>query len=193
VRPSIGLFGLSAATGFSGTPRLAQTLEETRAATRARAERFQQRIEMSITHVSYESIVDDDEELLALVRRSTCCDLLLLGQADPSSPGHARSRERLEQVVLQSAAPTLVLPAAGRQPLTANKVMIAWDGSHGAARAVSGALPLLRLGRAPDGRHDAFDAGADGCAGSDVALKVDDMWDMARSPGAPSFPLHRAP
>jgi nucleotide-binding universal stress UspA family protein len=139
-----GLFGLSVATGFSGTPRLAQALEETRAATRERAERFQQRMEMSIAHVSFEAVVDDDDELLALVRRSTCCDLLVLAQPDPSWPGHARSREQLEQVVLQSAAPTLVLPSTCQHPLAANKVMIAWDGSHGAARAVSGALPLLQ-------------------------------------------------
>jgi hypothetical protein len=61
---------------------------------------------------------------------------------------HARYRDQVEQVVLQSLAPTLLLPHAAGRSLIGENVMIAWDGSHGAARAVVGALPLLqRAGR----------------------------------------------
>jgi nucleotide-binding universal stress UspA family protein len=139
-----GLFGLSVATGFSGTPRLAQAVEESRAAAHARAGRFLERMEMPAGPASFESVIDEDDDLTALVRRGTCCDLLVLAQPDPAWPGFARSRDQLEQVVLQSAAPTLVLPSAGQHALSADTVMIAWDGSHEAARAVAGALPLLQ-------------------------------------------------
>lgn len=139
-----GLFGLSVATGFSGTSRLAHAVEESRAAARGCAERFQQRMEMSMAPVSFETVVDEDDDVTALARRSTCCDLLVLAQPDRAWPGYERCRDQLEQVVLQSAAPTLVLPSAPRHALSAERVMIAWDGSHGAARAVAGALPLLR-------------------------------------------------
>jgi nucleotide-binding universal stress UspA family protein len=138
-----GLFG----PGGAGAPRLAQAAEESRAGARARAGQFQERLNTASTSVSFEAVLDDDDEVSALVRRSTCCDLLVTGQPDPAWFGFARSRDQLERIVLQSVAPTLVLPCAGRRPLATDNVMIAWDGSHGAARAVVGALPLLRQAR----------------------------------------------
>jgi nucleotide-binding universal stress UspA family protein len=50
----------------------------------------------------------------------------------------------VEQVVLHSARPTLILPYAGRFDEVGQRVMVAWDDSREAARAVSDALPLLR-------------------------------------------------
>lgn len=138
------LFGQSVATGFSGTPRLARALEETVAAARERAQRFCQRMEMSAAVPSFEAAVEADDDLTALVRRSACADLIVVAQPDPAWPAHGRSRDQLEQLVLQSAAPTLVLPFAGSPALSVDRVMVAWDGSHGAARAVAGAMPLLR-------------------------------------------------
>ncbi len=139
-----GRFGHSVVTGLSRTARLAQAADESRATARDRAERFQQCMEMSMASVSFEAVVDEDDDVTALARRSTCCDLLVLTQPDPAWSGHERSLGQLEQVVLQSAAPTLVLPFAGRHSLSADRVMIGWDGSHEAARAVAGALPLLQ-------------------------------------------------
>lgn len=142
-----GLFGHSVATGFSGTARLAEAVELSRAAAIERAERFQQRMELSTVPVSFETVVDEEDDLTALTRHSTCCDLLVLAQANPAWTGHERARDLLEQLVLQSAAPTLVLPFSRRPALSADKVMVAWDGSHEAARAVAGALPLLQRAR----------------------------------------------
>lgn len=142
-----GLFGLSVTTGFAGTPRLAQAVEESRAAAHARARLFQERLAELADPVSSEAVVDEDDDVTTLVRRGTCCDLLVLGQPDPAGPNHARWRDQVEQVVLQSVAPTLLLPHAGGHSLDADNVMIAWDGSHEAARAVVGSLPLLRHAR----------------------------------------------
>jgi nucleotide-binding universal stress UspA family protein len=142
-----GLFGLGVETGFAGTPRLAQAVEESRAAARARASRFQERLNTVSTPVSFEAVLDDDDDVTALVRRSTCSDLLVVSQPDPAWLAYARCRDQLERVVLQGVAPTLVLPCMGQHTLATDNVMIAWDGSHGAARAVVGALPLLRQAR----------------------------------------------
>lgn len=142
-----GLFGLGVETGFAGTPRLAQAVEESRAAAQARARQLQDRLGTTSTPVSFEAVIDDDDEVTALVRRSTCCDLLVVGQPDPAWLGFARCRDQVERIVLQSVAPTLVLPCMGHNTLATENVMIAWDGSHGAARAVVGALPLLRQAR----------------------------------------------
>jgi nucleotide-binding universal stress UspA family protein len=142
-----GLFGLSVATGFAGTPRLAQAVEESRAAAHARARRFQERVAALADPASSEAVVDEEDDVTALIHRGTCCDLLVLGQPDPAWPHHARCRDQVEQVVLQSVAPTLLLPHAGSRLTIGDDVMIAWDGSHGAARAVVGALPLLQRAR----------------------------------------------
>ena len=69
----------------------------------------------------------------------------MLTQADPAAPGHRLVQDLVEQVLLYSARPTLILPYAGRFDTIGTNVMVAWDDCHEAARAVSDALPLLRL------------------------------------------------
>ena len=49
--------------------------------------------------------------------------------------------------MLQSARPTLIVPYAGQFDTIATRVMVAWDDSREAARAIRDALPLLRLAR----------------------------------------------
>ena len=53
----------------------------------------------------------------------------------------------VEQVVLYSAQPTLILPCAGRLDSIGTQIMVAWNDSRGSARAVSDAMPLLRLAK----------------------------------------------
>lgn len=139
-----GLFGLSVSTGFAGTCRLGEAMEESRAAIRGRAAHFRQRMETLSSNVSFEPVVDEDDDVTALVHRSICCDLLVLAQPDPVWTDYERCRDQVEQVALQSVVPTLVLPYAGRQSLSVDKIMIAWDGSQEVARAVTGAMPLLQ-------------------------------------------------
>ncbi len=93
---------------------------------------------------SFEAVVDESEEAASLVRHAHCSDLTLLTQADPGAPGHGGAQALVEQVVLHSARPTLILPYAGRFDAAFDKAMVAWDDSREAARALSDALPLLR-------------------------------------------------
>jgi nucleotide-binding universal stress UspA family protein len=71
----------------------------------------------------------------------------VLGQRDPSvlvevEPVH------LEDVVLSSGHPTLVVPYAGRfETLGERHILVAWNGSREAVRAVHDALPFLREAR----------------------------------------------
>ena len=94
---------------------------------------------------SCEAVVDESGQAPSLVRHAHCSDLTLLTQADPAAPGYRLAREVVEQVLLYSARPTLILPYAGRFESIGTKVMVAWDDSRESARAVSDALPLLRL------------------------------------------------
>jgi len=84
----------------------------------------------------------------AVLKRAGLHDLVILGQPDPSEAGATRRREVVDSVVLRNPRPTLMLPYAGRFDDFGKTALVAWDGSHGAARAVSDALPLLRRAQA---------------------------------------------
>ena len=94
---------------------------------------------------SFEAVLDESDKAPSLVRHVRCSDLCVLTQTDPSAPGHRAAQSLVEQVVLYSARPTLLLPYAGRVTRIGGQVMVAWDDSRESARAVSDALPLLRL------------------------------------------------
>ncbi|MEP6502565.1 MAG: universal stress protein [Betaproteobacteria bacterium] len=140
------LFALGVATGFAGTRRLAEAVEESRGAASARARHFVDRAKATAS-LSFEAVLDEEDDLSALMRRSNCCDLLVVGQPDPAWPGHALARQQLELFVLHSTAPTLVIPHAGEFPDAGSQVLIAWNGSSEAARAVAAAMPLLQRAR----------------------------------------------
>ncbi|NRR28637.1 universal stress protein [Oxalobacteraceae bacterium] len=93
-------------------------------------------------HSAEEHVVDDDAGT-GLSLHARYADLLVIGQTDPARstpllgdlPGH---------VILHAGRPVLVVPHAGAVPDSLRNVLIAWDASKEAARAVSAALPLLR-------------------------------------------------
>ena len=96
---------------------------------------------------SFEAVIDESEAAPSLVHHAHCSDLSLLTQADPDSAEHRGVQACVEQVVLNSARPTLILPYAGRLDAIGSRAMVAWDDSREAARAVKDALPLLRRAR----------------------------------------------
>ena len=96
---------------------------------------------------SFEAVVDEADKAPSLVRHAHCSDLTVLSQAEPGTPGHYLNQALVEQVVLYSARPTLILPYAGRIDTLGSHAMVAWDDSREAARALSDALPLLRLAK----------------------------------------------
>lgn len=76
---------------------------------------------------------------------AVCCryaDLSIFGQHDAAD---ARTPEDLvEQVVLGSGRPVLVVPWAGRFPDAGKRVAVAWNGTAEAARALHDAIPFMR-------------------------------------------------
>ncbi len=76
--------------------------------------------------------------------RST--DLVVIGQDDPDRPEPMREA-MIETALFEGTAPLLLVPYISRGAIALDRVMIAWDGSRTAARAVQAALPLLALAR----------------------------------------------
>jgi len=129
--PAVGQFATRAAS------RLQAQAEQA-------AERFRARCS-SAGVKSFEAVVDAAAAVPSLIGHSHCSDLVILTQARPDTRDHASTRELVEQVVLQSARPTLLLPYAGAVQTLGTRALVAWDDSREAARALWDALPLLRL------------------------------------------------
>ena len=110
------------------------------------AERFRQQCRAAGVK-SVEAVTDESDKARSLVRHAHCSDLTVMTQADPNAPGHRVAQALVEQVVLYGARPTLILPYAGRFATLGSNVLVAWDDSREAARALSDALPLLRLAK----------------------------------------------
>jgi len=75
----------------------------------------------------------------ALARRF---DLSVVTQAEPRKV--VPEGMILEAALFDSGRPVLAIPYIQKAGLTLNRVMVAWDGSRNAARAVGDAMPFLR-------------------------------------------------
>jgi nucleotide-binding universal stress UspA family protein len=71
-------------------------------------------------------------------------DLIVVGQHDPAGETGAETAGLAEQVVLTSGRPCLVVPYAETFPTPGERVLVAWNGSREAVRAVNDALPFLQ-------------------------------------------------
>lgn len=70
-------------------------------------------------------------------------DLTILGQVDPDNPEMAAFRPHPERITLASGRPILMVPYAGHFETLGRRVLVGWDASREATRAVSDAMPLL--------------------------------------------------
>jgi nucleotide-binding universal stress UspA family protein len=70
-------------------------------------------------------------------------DLTILGQLDPDRGDVDLVRPRPEHVTLASGRPILVVPYAGRFETVGRRVLIGWNATREATRAVNDAMPLL--------------------------------------------------
>lgn len=69
-------------------------------------------------------------------------DIVVIGQRAPDAPPDNGGMP--DRLILSAGRPTLVVPYAGRFPTVGKNVMVAWDASRLAARAVGDALPFLK-------------------------------------------------
>ena len=70
-------------------------------------------------------------------------DLIVLGQSDPDDPQGALFRPLPEEVALAVGRPILIIPYAGSWREIGRRVLVGWDASREATRAINDAMPLL--------------------------------------------------
>lgn len=80
---------------------------------------------------------DMTEGVISLARLH---DLVVMGQPDPDAPATGL---RPAEVVLAAGCPALIMPYAGDFPELGRSILVAWNGTREAARAVHDALFLI--------------------------------------------------
>ena len=69
-------------------------------------------------------------------------DLSIVGQAEPEKS--AVEEVIAEAALFESGRPIVVVPYIQKEPFKLDQVMVCWDGSRAAARAIGDAVPLLK-------------------------------------------------
>lgn len=69
-------------------------------------------------------------------------DLVVIGQANPDIPEPMREL-LIETILFESGVPVLIVPYIGSEAYQPKKVLVGWDGSSTATRAIHAALPVL--------------------------------------------------
>ena len=88
--------------------------------------------------------VAESHDLPALMLGARYADLVIIGQPDPAEKSGDAIHLSPAEVVLGCPRPVLVVPYIGAPPGFGKTVLIAWNGSREACRAVYDALPLLQ-------------------------------------------------
>jgi nucleotide-binding universal stress UspA family protein len=80
----------------------------------------------------------------AIIREGRRADLIIMGQSNADSALPEGSGMAVQDVMMASGKPVLIVPHAGHFPDVGRRPLVAWTESREAARALHDALPLCR-------------------------------------------------
>lgn len=125
-------------------PELLDAQKRASAADLARAERefLAQASAAGLRNIEWRAAIDDTVDAMTLHARYA--DLLVIGQTDASQDSNI-APDFPERLVLAAGRPVLIVPSAGTFPTIGKRILVAWNPSREATRAVTDAIPLLRL------------------------------------------------
>ncbi|WP_321788312.1 universal stress protein [Paraburkholderia sp. J94] len=88
-------------------------------------------------------VTAEGEPVATVTQRSRSADLTILGQTDLDDPEAYVADHFVESIVLGTGGPVLVVPYTGHFESLGERVLIGWNGSREAARAVHDAIPFV--------------------------------------------------
>jgi len=121
---------------------MAPLFEQLRQDAGERAVRFDQRAAQAGV-ASFEHRIGDEDAGVALAAEAMYADLVIVSQRDPADTGAPVDAAVPEYVAMNAPCPVLVLPCAGAAAPAFERIVVAWNASPEAARAVRQALPFL--------------------------------------------------
>ena len=146
VIPPISL--LAGGLPYTGGAAEVQALEQIQAMGRSTALAEASRVEAAFQDQSARASLSTEWRVVegpvteTVVLHARYSDLAVLGQSDPEHPAPGGAH-LVETVLLGSGRPTLVVPYAGRFAQAGRYVLVAWNPTREAARAVNDAMPIL--------------------------------------------------
>jgi nucleotide-binding universal stress UspA family protein len=102
--------------------------------------RFRQ--ELSLREIGGDWLSCEPSELGELIRRTKAADLVILGQY-PQDTADGEAWLTPDDVMIDIGRPVLVVPYAGTFGRVGRRVLVAWNGTREANRALHDALPLI--------------------------------------------------
>ncbi|MBV8036876.1 universal stress protein [Roseateles sp.] len=121
----------------------AAAMRELRELAQGCAEDFHQQVER-LGVLSHEEHIELGYPADTMPRAARYCDLTVMTQTDPDDDYVLRTPHLAQDVLLQSGRPLLALPYAGEWTVApATRVLVGWNASREAARAMQDAMPFL--------------------------------------------------
>jgi nucleotide-binding universal stress UspA family protein len=127
---------------MAGTADYFEERRRLRAEQRAAIERL---FHAELTRAQVEGVwsTTDTDAIAAVTKCSRSSDLTIIGQTDLNNPDAYVADNFAETVVMGAGGPVLVMPHTGYFASIGERVLIAWNGSREAARAVHDAIPFI--------------------------------------------------
>lgn len=94
--------------------------------------------------LSHEKRLIEDDAGGGISMQASYCDLVVISQFDPEESSPTVLSDFPEYVLMHCGRPVLMVPYAGRFETPGRRVLIGWDASTAASRALTGAIPLLK-------------------------------------------------
>jgi nucleotide-binding universal stress UspA family protein len=108
---------------------------------RSETEFTRQMEQAGIGNAEWRAAIDDPVDAMTLHARYA--DLVLIGQTDTSEAANVGA-DFPERLVLAAGRPVLIMPSVGKFASIGTRILVAWNASREATRAVTDAIPLLQ-------------------------------------------------
>src|SRR5215475_11361965 len=150
VSPTVGTDDLPPAAPLAGMPTVGPLPTPDNEHAGDVAETLEQRFADEMKHHRLEGswILSSQDTVRDLSHQLRVCELAILGQVDPDRPLRDQGGFQPEAVILESGRPGLVVPYIGSAGTLGTRVLIAWDGSRVASRALHEAVAMIEPGAA---------------------------------------------
>jgi nucleotide-binding universal stress UspA family protein len=109
---------------------------------RTEGEFIKQTSAAGLRSAEWRTAIDDPVDAMTLHARYA--DLVVIGQGH-ASDGSGIAADFPERLVLAAGRPVLILPSVGGFPTLGKRILVAWNTSREATRAVTDAIPLLQI------------------------------------------------
>jgi len=108
------------------------------------AEHFRETLRLNMIGGDWHML--DGGKSAELIELGKTTDLVVAGQFERQ--GRGRTQPRPEDIALGCGRPVLIMPYAGNFPTIGTRVLVAWDATREASRALHDAMPLMEAAEA---------------------------------------------